>query len=170
MDFRRIPRRNRKECFRFLENALDRAYHNNVQIFRKWYFRFLPSKPEVIVPVWCDIEWINKNFPKTNFSWENLLVQWLLRCAASTVLCWISGLGETQQVILKFDFVKSDSKFGSWYQLPLLAYSVGPIKSAVEILKQCEEPQKIAARFKQNLKIDGYESRYDISSMGSLWK
>ena len=26
---------NRKECFRFLENALDRAYHNNVQIFRK---------------------------------------------------------------------------------------------------------------------------------------
>ena len=45
----------------------NRAYHNNTQIFRKWYFRFSPSKPEVIVPVWCDIEWINDNFIKHVF-------------------------------------------------------------------------------------------------------
>ena len=80
------------------------------------------------------------------------------------------GFGRSPTSVFEVGFVKLDSKIVSWYQLPLLAYSVGPIKSAVEILKQCEEPQKIAASFKQNLKTDGYESRYDISSMGSLWK
>ena len=89
MDFRRIPRRKRKGCFRFLENALDRAYHNNVQIFRKWYFRFLPSKPEVIVPVLYNIEWINDDFSETIFSTRNLLIQRPLRCGTSVFLCWI---------------------------------------------------------------------------------
>ena len=58
---------NRTWEVRFLWTALDRAYHNNTQIFRRWYFRFLPLKPEVIVPVWCDIEWINDNFIKHVF-------------------------------------------------------------------------------------------------------
>ena len=94
---------NRTWEVRFMWTALERAYHNNAQIFRKWYFRFLPSKPEVIVPVWCDIEWINANFTKTNFFWENLLVQWLLRYAVGAILCWILGLSEAQQVFLKSD-------------------------------------------------------------------
>ena len=59
---------NRTWEVRFLWTALDRAYHNNTQIFRRWYFRFLPSKPEVIVPVLCDIKCINDDFNKTNFS------------------------------------------------------------------------------------------------------
>ena len=145
MDFRRIPRGNRKECFRFLENALDRAYHNNVQIFRKWYFRFLPSKPEVIVPVLCNIEWINANFPKTNFSWENLLVQCLLRCAVGAILCWTSGLGEAQQVFLNSDLKNQIQKLWVGTNLPCL-------------LQQCTWDFleiKMTASFKSNLKTDG---------------
>ena len=98
MDFRRIPRKNRKECFRFLENVLDRAYHKGTRFFRTYYFRFLPSKPEVIVPVLCNIKCINDDFPKTNFSPRNLLIQRSLRCETSAFLCWTSGLGEVQQV------------------------------------------------------------------------
>ncbi len=89
---------NRTWEVRFMWTALERAYHKVTQIFRKHYFRFLPSKPEVIVPVWCDIEWINDDFHKTNFSPRNLLIQRSLRCGTSAFLCWTSGLGEAQQV------------------------------------------------------------------------
>ena len=94
---------NRTWEVRFLWTALDRAYHNNTQIFRRWYFRFLPSKPEVIVPVLCDIKCINDDFHKTNFSPRNLLIQRSLRCETSAFLRWTSGLGEAQQVFLKSD-------------------------------------------------------------------
>ena len=94
---------NRTWEVRFLWTALERAYHKVTQIFRKHYFRFLPSKPEVIVPVWCNIEWINANFTKTNFSPRNLLIQRPLRCETSAFLRWTSGLGEAQQVFLKSD-------------------------------------------------------------------
>ena len=117
--FRRNPRKNRKGCFRFLENVLARAYHKVTRFFRNYYFRFLPSKPEVIVPVWCNIEWINADFSKTNFSPRNLLIQRSLRCETSAFLRWISGLGEAQQVFLNLK--KSDSKIASWYQLALFA-------------------------------------------------
>ena len=89
---------NRTWEVRFLWTALDRAYHNITQIFRRWYFRFLPSKPEAIVPVLCDIKFINDDFHKTNFSPRNLLIQRSLRCETSAFLCWTSGLGEAQQV------------------------------------------------------------------------
>ena len=78
---------NRTWEVRFLWTALDRAYHNNTQIFRRWYFRFLPSKPEVIVPVLCDIKCINDDFNKTNFSPRNLLIQRSLRGETSAFLC-----------------------------------------------------------------------------------
>ena len=58
---------NRTWEVRFLWTALDRAYHKIARFFRKWYFRFLPSKPEVIVPVLYNIEWINDDFSETNF-------------------------------------------------------------------------------------------------------
>ena len=64
-------------------------------------------------------------------------------------------MGEAQQEFFESEIEEPDSKFGSWYQLPLLAYSVGLIKVAVEILKQCKEPQKITASLKQNLETDG---------------
>ena len=121
MDFRRLPRRNRKECFRFLENALDRAYHNNTQIFRKWYFRFLPSKPEVIVPVLCNIEWINDDFSETIFSARNLLIQRLLRYAVGTVYVLNIGFWRSPTIVFEVGFEKSDSKLVSWHQLALLA-------------------------------------------------
>ena len=94
---------NRTWEVRFMWTALERAYHKVTQIFRKHYFRFLPLKPEVIVPVLYNIEWINEDFPETNFSTRNLLVQRLLRYAVGAILCWISGLGEAQQVFLKSD-------------------------------------------------------------------
>ena len=101
--------------------ALERAYHKVTQIFRKHYFRFLPSKPEVIVPVWCNIKWINDDFSETNFSPRNLLIQRPLRCGTSTFLCWISGLGEAQQVFWSWICKKSGSKLARWYRLALLA-------------------------------------------------
>ena len=62
------------------------AYHTFKKIFRTYYFRFLHSKPEVIGPVWCDIEWINAVFPETNFSQENLLIQRRRGSTVSAVL------------------------------------------------------------------------------------
>ena len=87
----------------FLWTALDRAYHKIARFFRKWYFRFLPSKPEVIVPVLYNIEWINDDFSKTIFLQENLLIRCQRGCTVGAILCWISGLGEAQQVFLKSD-------------------------------------------------------------------
>ena len=121
VDFRRLPRRNRKECFRFLENALDRAYHKSARFFRKWYVRFLPSKPEVIVPVLCNIEWINDDFSETIFSTRNLLIQRLLRYAVGTVYVLNIGFWRSPTIVFEVGFVKSDSKIVSWYQLALLA-------------------------------------------------
>ena len=42
--------------FSRFDEGLQKAYHNEAEIFRKHYFCFLPSKPEVIVPVLCNIE------------------------------------------------------------------------------------------------------------------
>ena len=125
--------------------ALDRAYHKIARFFRKWYFRFLPSKPEVIVPVLCNIEWINDDFLETNFSTRNLLIQRLWGYAVGTVYVLDIGFGWDPTSIFKAGFVKSDSKIASWYQLALLA--------AVANLKiLC---RKITVRFKLNLKTDG---------------
>ena len=112
---------NRTWEVRFLWTALDRAYHNITQIFRRWYFRFLPSKPEVIVPVWCNIEWINDGFSETIFSTRNLLIQRLLRYAVGTVYVLNIGFWRSPTIVFEVGFVKSDSKIVSWYQLALLA-------------------------------------------------
>ena len=112
---------NRTWEVRFLWTALDRAYHNNTQIFRRWYFRFLPLKPEVIVPVLCNIEWINGDFLETIFSTRNLLIQRLLRYAVGTVYVLNIGFWRSPTIVFEVGFVKSDSKIVSWYQLALLA-------------------------------------------------
>ena len=112
---------NRTWEVRFLWTALDRAYHKIARFFRKWYFRFLPSKPEVIVPVLCNIEWINDDFLETIFSTRNLLIQRLLRYAVGTVYVLNIGFWRSPTIVFEVGFVKSDSKIVSWYQLALLA-------------------------------------------------
>ena len=112
---------NRTWEVRFLWTALDRAYHKIARFFRKWYFRFLPSKPEVIVPVLCNIEWINDDFSETIFSTRNLLIQRLLRYAVGTVYVLNIGFWRSPTIVFEVGFVKSDSKIVSWYQLALLA-------------------------------------------------
>ena len=112
---------NRTWEVRFLWTALDRAYHKIARFFRKWYFRFLPSKPEVIVPVLCNIEWINDDFSETIFSTRNLLIQRLLRYAVGTVYVLNIGFGRSPTSAFEAGFVKSDSKIASWYQLALPA-------------------------------------------------
>ena len=111
---------NRTWEVRFLWTALDRAYHKIARFFRKWYFRFLPSKPEVIVPVLCNIEWINDDFSETIFSTRNLLIQRLLRYAVGTVYVLNIGFWRSPTIVFEVGFVKSDSKIVSWYQLALL--------------------------------------------------
>ena len=112
---------NRTWEVRFLWTALDRAYHKIARFFRKWYFRFLPSKPEVIVPVLCNIEWINDDFSETIFSTRNLLIQRLLRYAVGTVYVLNIGFWRSPTIVFEVGFVKSDSKIVSWHQLALLA-------------------------------------------------
>ena len=112
---------NRTWEVRFLWTALDRAYHKIARFFRKWYFRFLPSKPEVIVPVLYNIEWINDDFSETIFSTRNLLIQRLLRYAVGTVYVLNIGFWRSPTIVFEVGFVKSDSKIVSWYQLALLA-------------------------------------------------
>ena len=94
---------NRTWEVRFLWTALDRAYHNNTQIFRRWYFRFLPSKPEVIVPVLRNIEWINAYFSETIFFKKIFLFGISEDTRSAQYFCWISGFGEAQQSFLKSD-------------------------------------------------------------------
>lgn len=77
--FRRNPRKNRKECF-----------------------RFLPSKPEVIVPVWCNIEWINANFRKTFFSKKI--------CSFSVIFALNIGFGRSPTSVFEVGFVKNRFK------------------------------------------------------------
>ena len=125
--------------------ALERAYHNNTQIFRRWYFRFLPSKPEAIVPVLCDIKFINDDFYKTNFSPRNLLIQRSLRCETSAFLCWTSGLGEAQQAFLKLDLKNLIQKLRGGTNSPCL----------LRLQTRKFLCRKITARFKLNLKTDG---------------
>ena len=113
---------NRTWEVRFLWTALDRAYHKIARFFRKWYFRFLLSKPEVIVPVLCNIEWINADFSKTIFLRENLLVQRLLRYAVGTVYVLNIGFGRSPTIVFEVRFVKNQiQKITSWNQLALLA-------------------------------------------------
>ena len=112
---------NRTWEVRFLWTALDRAYHKIARFFRKWYFRFLLSKPEVIVPVLCNIEWINDDFLETIFPTRNLLIQRLLRYAVGTVYVLNIGFWRSPTIVFEVGFVKSDSKIVSWYQLALLA-------------------------------------------------
>ena len=104
-----------------MENVLERAYHKVTQIFRKHYFRFLPSKPEVIVPVLRNIKCINDDFSETIFSTRNLLIQRLLRYAVGTVYVLNIGFWRSPTIVFEVGFVKSDSKIVSWYQLALLA-------------------------------------------------
>ena len=113
---------NRTWEVRFLWTALDRAYNKIARFFKKWYFRFLPSKPEVIVPVLCNIEWINADFSKTIFLRENLLVQRLLRYAVGTVYVLNIGFGRSPTIVFEVRFVKNQiQKITSWNQLALLA-------------------------------------------------
>ena len=82
----------------------------------------MPSKPEVIVPVLCNIECINDDFLETIFSTRNLLIQHLLRYAVGTVYMLNIGFWRSPTIVFEVGFVKkSDSKLASWYQLDLLA-------------------------------------------------
>ena len=136
---------NRTWEVRFLWTALDRAYHKIARFFRKWYFRFLPSKPEVIVPVLCNIEWINDDFSETIFSTRNLLIQRPLRCGTSTFLCWISGLGKAQQAFLKSDLKNLIQNLWVGTNSPCL----------LRLQTRKFLCRKITAHFKLNLKTDG---------------
>ena len=75
----------------------------------------------MIVPVLCNIEWINADFSETNFSTRNLLIQCLLRYAVGTVYVLNIGFWRSPTIVFEVGFVKSDSKIVSWYQLALLA-------------------------------------------------
>ena len=80
------------------------------------------------------------------------------------------GFGQSPTSIFESEIRKSDSKFGSWYQLPLLAYSMKVVKAVIEILaRRAGNAIKITASLKQNLKTDGYELRYDFQMLTSLW-
>ena len=138
----------------------NRAYHNNTQIFRRWYFRFLPLKPEVIVPVLRNIEWINDNFPKTNFSPRNLLIQRPLRCGTSVFWCWISGLGEAQQVFLKSDLKNLIQNLWVGTNSPCL----------LRLQTRKFLCRKITARFKLNLKTDGLDCKMIFKFWKACWE
>ena len=151
---------NRTWEVRFMWTALERAYHNNTQIFRRWYFRFLPSKPEAIVPVLCDIKFINDDFYKTNFSPRNLLIQRSLRCETSAFLCWTSGLGEAQQAFLKLDLKNLIQNLWVGTNSPCLL--------RLQIRKfVC---RKITARFKLNLKTDGPDCKMIFKFWKACWE
>ena len=112
---------NRTWEVRFLWTALDRAYHNNTQIFRRWYFRFLPSKPEVIVPVWCNIEWINADFHRTNFSPRKFAYSVSAETCSQRNFVLNIGFGRSSTSVFEVGFEKSDSKIARRYQLALFA-------------------------------------------------
>ena len=78
---------NRTWEVRFLWTALDRAYHKIARFFRKWYFRFLPSKPEVIVPVLCNIEWINDDFFGNDFFYKKFAYSASVKIRSRHSLC-----------------------------------------------------------------------------------
>ena len=100
---------NRTWEVRFLWTALDRAYHRIARFFRKWYFRFLPSKPEVIVPVWCNIEWSNADFSETNFS-QKIAYSASVKIRSRRNFVLNIGFGRSSTSVFEVGFVKSDSK------------------------------------------------------------
>ena len=75
----------------------------------------------MILPLLCNIEWINDDFSETIFSTRNLLIQRLLRYAVGTVYVLNIGFWRSPTIVFEVGFVKSDSKIVSWYQLALLA-------------------------------------------------
>ena len=75
----------------------------------------------MILPLLCNIKWINDDFSKTIFSTRNLLIQRLLRYAVGTVYVLNIGFWRSPTIVFEVGFVKSDSKIVSWYQLALLA-------------------------------------------------
>ena len=107
---------NRTWEVRFLWTALDRAYHKIARFFRKWYFRFLPSKPEVIVPVLCNIEWINADFHPRKFAYSVSAETCSQRNFVRNIGFWRSPT-----IVFEVGFVKSNSKIARWYQLALPA-------------------------------------------------
>ena len=94
---------NRTWEVRFLWTALDRAYHKIARFFRKWYFRFLPSKPEVIVLVWCNIEWINADFHRTNFSPRKFAYSVSAETCSQRNFVRNIGFGRSPTSVLKLD-------------------------------------------------------------------
>ena len=94
---------NRTWEVRFLWTALDRAYHKIARFFRKWYFRFLPSKPEVIVPVWRNIEWINADFHRTNFSPRKFAYSVSAETCSQRNFVRNIGFGRSPTSVLKLD-------------------------------------------------------------------
>ena len=106
----------------FLWTALDRAYHKIARFFRKWYFRFLPSKPEVIVPVLYNIEWINDDFSKTIFSPRKFAYSVSTRMHSRRNFVLNIGFGRSPTSVFEVGFVKNQiQKIASWNQLALLA-------------------------------------------------
>ena len=130
---------NRTWEVRFMWTALERAYHKVTQIFRKHYFRFLPSKPEVIVPVWCTIEWINADFHRTNFSPRKFAYSVSAETCSQRNFVLNVGFGRSPTSIFEVGFEKSDSKIASWYQLALLATIVLVLKGSQPV--SCTDAQ-----------------------------
>ena len=129
--------------------ALERAYHKVTRIFRKHYFRFLPSKPEVIVPVWCNIKWINADFFKTNFSPRKFAY------SVSAETC------SQRNFVRNIGFRRSPTsvfEFGLKNRIQKLRGGTGsPCLRRLQMRKfLC---RKITASFKLNLKADGSDCK-----------
>ena len=146
---------NRTWEVRFMWTALERAYHKVTQIFRKHYFHFLPSKPEVIVPVWCNIKWINADFFKTNFSPRKFAYSVSAETRSQRNFVRNIGFRRSPTIVFEVGFVKSDSKNCELVPTCPACYDC-----------KCKNflNRKITVRFKLNLKTDGLNCKMIFKS------
>ena len=109
------------------------------------HLRVLPSKPEVIVPVWCDIEWINADFPKRVFL-RKFTYSASVKVRNQRILVRNIGFGRNPTSVFEVGFVKNQiQKLRDGTSLPCLR----------RLQTQKPPEQKITVRFKLNLKTDG---------------
>jgi len=127
VDFRRIPRKKRKGCF-----------------------RFLPSKPEVIVPVLCNIEWINDDFLKTIFFYKKFAYSASIKIRSRHSLC------AEYRVLAKLNKCFLSRIWKIWFK----NFEAVPTRPVCCDCKCKNFPsRKITVRFKLNLKTDGLDCK-----------
>ena len=103
-----------------------------------------------MLPAWCNITWINDDFPKTNFSSKNLLIQRLLRYAVGTVYVLNIGFWRSPTSVFEVGFEKN------WFKTCKLV----PTRPACCGCKHENFlSRKITVRFKLNLKMDGLDRK-----------